>query len=77
MKKIKFPLVRTEPDIEQKILYLIKTKKYNTMTGLSKALSRCNSTMSEHLKKLTNKHEIKFRMVGKKKVYEIYARKRK
>lgn len=65
---IKFPKIRAEMSTQDKILFLIKSRKAVTLTGIAKILGRTKSTISEHLDKLSAEGRIHLHKKGKENI---------
>ena len=65
---IKFPKIRAEMSTQEKILFLVKSRKATTPTGIANILGKTKSTISEHLDKLSDECKIHLHKKGKENI---------
>jgi predicted ArsR family transcriptional regulator len=65
---MKFPKLRAEMSTQEKILFLVKSRKAVTLTGIAGILGKTKSTISEHLDKLSNEGRLHLHRKGKENI---------
>lgn len=70
MKNIRFPTVRREMTTKEKVWWLIRKNKANTMSEIAKVLNKRKSTIHQHLSELLDQEIIRIKKrQGKEKFY--------
>jgi uncharacterized membrane protein len=68
VKSVVFPKIRAEMSTQEKILFLVKSRKATTLTGIANILGKTKSTISEHLDKLSAEGRIHLHKKGKENI---------